>query len=104
MCIKVDSSNFILNYFYKNKKQSQVDIPTLLSKKKKIEDAIGDDIYIILSNESIDITLVYYRNILKMENGHIHCNQEKLITLLIEDVNYKIPAKVRDKYLELLSR
>ena len=103
MCIKVDSSNFILNYFYNNNEQS-VDIPTLLSKKKKIEDAIGDDIYIILSNESIDVTLVYYRNILKMEDDHIHCNKEKLTTLPIDDVNYKIPAKVRDKYLELLSR
>ena len=90
MCIKVDSSNFILNYFYNNDKQS-VNLATLLSKKKKIEDAIGDDIYIILSNESIDIALIYHRDILKMENNRIYCNKEKLKTLIMDEVNYKIP-------------
>lgn len=103
MCIKVDSSNFILNYFYNNDKQS-VSLVTLLSKKKKIEDAIGDDIYIILSNESIDVALIYYRNILEMKDNRIYCNKEKLTTLPIEEVNYKIPSKVRDEYLKLLSR
>ena len=91
MCVKVDSSDFILNYFYNNSDKQSVNLRTLLSMKKKVEDAIGDDIYIILSNESIDIALIYHRDILKMENNRIYCNKEKLKTLIMDEVNYKIP-------------
>jgi len=103
MCVKVDSSDFILNYFYNNSDKQSVNLRTLLSMKKKVEDAIGDDIYIILSNESIDIALIYHRDILKMENDRIYCNKEKLKTLIMDEVNYKIPSEIRDKYSKLLS-
>lgn len=103
MCVKVDSSDFILNYFYNNSDKQSVNLRTLLSMKKKVEDAIGDDIYIILSNESIDIALIYHRDILKMENNRIYCNKEKLKTLIMDEVNYKIPSEIRDKYSKLLS-
>jgi hypothetical protein len=102
MCVKVDSSNFILNYFY-NTKELSVNLTTLLSKKKQIENIIGDDIYIILSNESIDVALLYYRNILKMKNNRIYCNIEKLVSSSIDEVNYNIPLQVRSEYLKLLS-
>jgi hypothetical protein len=103
MCFKITCDNFIINYFFENKKK-EVSIKVLEVKKYDIEKAFDKCIYIDLYKDSIRETIYYNKNILSSQDGSvIKCEYKKIKKDMLNDLNYYLPCEIKKKYLNKLA-
>ena len=101
MCYFIDTTNFIVNYFFE-REEEMVNIKRLEEKKFEIESASKKKIYINLNRDSFTKTLYYYSDILSLNNDIIHCKVSNLNKHSQEDFNFKLPVELKEQYLALI--